>query len=312
VLNDLAAEESVSGSEKSWDKASLPVEKKEEGKDKHSPMLLRILAQHLTQEMAVGDVQPRDIYDFDLALYDCQPATIGGALGEFVFSGRLDNLFSSFCAIEGLARSVESNSGWAEKGDGRINMIALWDNEEIGSSSAFGAESSFLPSTLERLALHPLLTKTSTDTSSTYHSLLARSFLLSSDMGHAVHPSFPSKHEQNHKPMINKGPVLKTNAKMKYASTGETRVIVRRLAGIAEVELQEYEIRNDMVCGSTIGPLVSKTGLRTVDIGCPQLSMHSIREMAGTKDVTSLIRLFETYFERFEEVDGEGMGMLGE
>ena len=125
--------------------------------------------------------------------------------------------------------------------------------------------------------------------------MIAGSFansLDSTDMGHSIHPSFPEKHEENHRPLINSGPAIKTNAKQRYASTAQTTFLLRRIAQMAKVPLQEYEVRNDMACGSTsecsmivrvsgcaltrdaVGPLVSKIGLRTVDIGCPQLSMH--------------------------------------
>jgi aspartyl aminopeptidase len=132
---------------------------------------------------------------------------------------------------------------------------------------------------------------------------LAQSFLLSCDMGHALHPSFTEKHEDNHRPAMNRGPAIKTNAKQRYASTAQTTFALRRVAQLAGVPLQEYDVRNDMACGSTIGPLVSKIGLRTVDLGCAMLSMHSIRETSGSRDVGSLIQLFESFFDKFGAVD---------
>ncbi|POV99041.1 hypothetical protein PSTT_14052 [Puccinia striiformis] len=210
------------------------------------------------------------------------------------------NLFSSFAAIEALATSVEGDTNSkAFHESGLIRTIALWDNEEIGSVSHQGAESNFLEAVLTRVSSAFVTTPSPALTEQT----LAASFLLSCDMGHAIHPCYPEKHEQNHRPLINKGPAIKTNAKQRYASTAATTFLLRQVADIAKVPLQEYEVRNDMACGSTIGPLVSKIGLRTVDIGCPQLSMHSIREQAGCQDLEYLTTLFENFFEHFELVD---------
>lgn len=261
----------------------------------HHPILLHTVAKSLSESLG-EDIVPSQIHDFELSLFDTQLSTIGGALNEFIFSPRLDNLFSSFAAVTGLiAASTES------KTDSRISLIALFDNEEVGSVSAYGAESNFIEATIERVSVG--LMKEAGSATETYQRCLAKSFLLSCDMGHALHPGFLDKHEENHRPYINSGPAIKTNAKQRYASTGQTTFLLRRVAGLAGVPLQEYEVRNDMACGSTIGPLVSKIGLRTVDIGCSQLSMHSIRETAGTKDMAYLIELFKVFFTRFGEVD---------
>ncbi|ORY85302.1 peptidase M18 [Leucosporidium creatinivorum] len=263
----------------------------------HHPILMHTISQALTESLG-ETISPTQIHDFELSLFDVQPSTIGGALSEFIFSPRIDNLFSSYAAVSALAASVEKED-WGH--DGRVAMIALWDNEEVGSVSAYGAESNFIESVLERVAV-ALKTEEESATEA-YQRTLAKSFLLSTDMGHSLHPSFPEKHEEMHRPLVNSGPAIKTNAKQRYASTAQTTFALRRIAALASVPLQEYEVRNDMACGSTIGPLVSKIGLRTVDIGCPQLSMHSIRETAGTKDMAYLQQLFLTFFGRFGEVD---------
>ncbi|KAM0748089.1 peptidase M18, aminopeptidase I [Meredithblackwellia eburnea MCA 4105] len=263
----------------------------------HHPILLHTISKSLSSSLG-EEIQPSQIHDFELSLFDTQPSTIGGALNEFIFSPRLDNLFSSFAAVEGIIASVAAE-GWGE--DGRVSMIALFDNEEVGSVSAYGAESNFIQSVIERVAVG--FKKDGEEATEAIQRSIARSFLLSCDMGHSLHPSFMDKHEDNHRPLINSGPAIKTNAKQRYASTAQTTFALRRIAKIAGVPLQEYEVRNDMACGSTIGPLVSKIGLRTVDIGCPQLSMHSIRETAGTKDMEYLTNLFEMFFEKFGTVD---------
>ncbi|MBW0461947.1 hypothetical protein O181_001662 [Austropuccinia psidii MF-1] len=266
--------------------------------DKHHPLLLSILSRSLSSHHGT-QISENDIHDLELSLFDINPSTVGGGMGEFIFSPRLDNLFSSFAAIEALAQSVEGDNQNNLEQNPLIRTIALWDNEEIGSVSHQGAQSNFLEAILTRVSSafakepSPALTEQT----------LAASFLLSCDMGHAVHPCYPEKHQQSHRPIINQGPVIKTNANQRYASNAPTTFLLRRVATLANVPLQEFEVRNDMACGSTIGPLVSKIGLRTVDIGCPQLSMHSIREQAGCHDMVYLTKLFETFFEKFQEVD---------
>jgi aspartyl aminopeptidase len=250
----------------------------------HHPALLALLAEHLT-------VVPEEIHDFELSLYDTQPSTLGGLNNEFVFSPRLDNLFSSFAAVEALAESVSAD--YFPGLDGNINCIALFNHEEIGSVSSSGAESSLLPSLIHRLSPTP----------TTLAQSISKSFLISADMGHAVHPNYTDKHETNHKPVINGGVVIKTNAKQRYATDAISSFILKKLVERKGGKVQEFEVRNDMPCGSTVGPGLSKIGVRTVDVGCGMLSMHSIRETAGSQDVQHAIDLFHSFFEGFSQVD---------
>lgn len=274
----------VTGSESTKNKDALDISAN------HHPKLLELVAQELSA--GGSTIKAEDIHDFELSLCDHQPPTLGGVNEEFIFSPRLDNLFSSFCAVDGMTEWVE---GKKEIPDGAVNMFALYDNEEIGSLSTFGAESNFLPATMERIVgKQDLMNET-----------IARSYMLSVDQGHALHPApdHVAKHQAEHRPLMNGGPAIKTNAKMRYASTAASTFILRRIAQKAGVPLQEYEVRNDMACGGTIGSIVSKLGLRTVDIGCVQLSMHSIRETGGAEDVGMLIELFKGFFTDFAEVD---------
>ncbi|OCF72927.1 aspartyl aminopeptidase [Kwoniella mangroviensis CBS 8886] len=250
---------------------------------KHHPLLLAVLADELGCE--VGDIQ-----DFELSLYDTQPSTVGGLSNEFVFSPRCDNLMTSFCSIEGLCEAAGSSS------DNTIRCVILFDNEEVGSVSHHGAESNLLPSFVERIVSLPTYEKIG------YHNLLANSFLVSADMGHAVNPNYENKYETNHSPKINGGIVIKTNANQRYTSNAQTTFLLRRVAKKAGVPTQEFEIRNDSTCGSTVGPHLS-THVRTVDIGLAQLSMHSIRETAGSHDVRYYIDFFKTYFDVVREYD---------
>ena len=130
--------------------------------------------------------------------------------------------------------------------------------------------------------------------------------MISADMAHAVHPNYAEKHESNHQPQMHGGIVVKTNANQRYATTSFTSTILKAVAAKTSpsVTLQEFVVRNDSPCGSTIGPILSaKTGLRTIDVGAPMLSMHSIREMCGVDDIASSINLFNTFFQKFPEID---------
>jgi aspartyl aminopeptidase len=124
-------------------------------------------------------------------------------------------------------------------------------------------------------------------------------------MGHATHPSYVNKHEVNHRPAINGGIVIKTNAKQRYATDAIGTFLVKKLIEAKGGKVQEFEARNDMPCGSTVGPGLSKIGVRTVDVGCAMLSMHSIRETAGTHDVQHAVDLFTSLFEGFTELDAQ-------
>lgn len=252
--------------------------------ENHHPALLSLLAGELS-------IASEEIHDFELSLYDTQPATLGGINNEFIFSPRMDNLVSSFCAVEALADSV-SATGFPTM-EGNVNCIALFNHEEIGSVSNSGAESNLIPSLLNRLSPTP----------ASFAQSISRSFLISADMGHALHPSYTSKHEDKHKPIMNGGIVIKTNAKQRYASDAITSFIVKQLVERKGGKVQEFEVRNDMSCGSTVGPMLSKIGIRTVDVGNAMLSMHSIRETAGSHDVQSAIDLFSAFFEGFSQLD---------
>ncbi|KAF9226453.1 peptidase M18, aminopeptidase I [Gyrodon lividus] len=252
--------------------------------DNHHPALLSVLASELS-------VAPEEIHDFELHLYDTQPSVLGGINNEFIFSPRLDNMFSSFCAVEAIANHAERSSFGVLEGN--VNCIALFNHEEIGSVSTTGAESSLIPSLLLRLSPTPALHSQS----------VARSFLVSADMGHAVHPNYASKHEENHRPLINGGMVIKTNAKQKYASDAIGTFLFKKLVERKGGKVQEFEVRNDISCGSTVGPMLSKIGLRTVDVGNAMLSMHSIRETGGSQDVQHAIDAFSSLFEGFTELD---------
>lgn len=248
---------------------------------RHNKSLLELIASELKVEV-------KQIEDFELLLHDHQKSTLGGMNNEFIFSPRLDNLVSCYTATEGLIESTEGIAN--QKG---IRLISLFDHEEIGSKSAQGADSSFLPDILHRLT-EP----------SKFHQAMSKSFVLSSDMAHGVHPNYKSFYEDKNKPELNKGPVIKINANQRYSTNSAGIILMKRLGEDYKIPLQLFVVRNDSPCGSTIGPfLSSKLGVRTLDLGNPQLSMHSIRETGGTFDIIKLVQLFRSYCEQFHNLE---------
>ncbi|PYI13465.1 aspartyl aminopeptidase [Aspergillus japonicus CBS 114.51] len=268
--------------------------------ERHHPYLVELIA-------AEAGAKPADILDFEMILFDTQKSNLGGLLDEFIFSPRLDNLNSSFCATVGLIDSVADAS--ALDNESSIRLIALFDHEEIGSRTAQGADSNMLPAVIRRLSVLPSTAGGDADVSTAYEQTLSTSFLLSADMAHGVHPNYSPKYENDHRPQINKGPVIKINANARYATNSPGIVLLQEVArkaaedGGEGVPLQLFVVRNDSSCGSTIGPMMSaKLGARTLDLGNPQLSMHSIRETGGTYDVGHSIRLFTSFFKHYADL----------
>jgi aspartyl aminopeptidase len=226
-----------------------------------------------------------DIGAYDLSLYDTQRAAVGGSESEFLFSARLDNLASCHAlttALSGLESGARATRG-----------IVLYDHEEVGSQSASGASSLFLRSVLGRVAhAYP------DAGSNAFERASARSILISVDMAHAVHPGHPDKHDAQHSPQLGAGPVIKANASQSYATDAPGAALFERACREAGFSPQRFVSRNDMRCGSTIGPVsAARLAVRTVDVGNPMLSMHSCREVSGTQDVDKMIRALARFFE---------------
>lgn len=272
--------------------------------ERHHPYLVELIASE-------AGVKPADVLDFEMILFDTQKATFGGLLDEFIFSARLDNLNSSFCATAGLIDSVADKA--ALDNDSSIRLVALFDHEEIGSRSAQGADSDTLPAIIRRLSALPSSSfegsQDNADLSTAYERTLSTSFLLSADMAHSVHPNYAAKYEPDHRPELNKGPVIKINANARYATNSPGIALLHEVARKAThgdgvgVPLQLFVVRNDSSCGSTIGPMLSAAlGARTLDLGNPQLSMHSIRETGGTHDVALSISLYKSFFQHYAEL----------
>ena len=240
-------------------------------------------------------VLPNQIIDFDLCFADSQDAHIFGLYDEFISSPRIDNLFSVFTSVEAMISS-KSNPNKNQKD---INIIAMFDHEEVGSSSFVGADSEYLRSLMTRITIGLKI-----QNEETFQRMLRRSFLLSCDMAHGVHPNFSGIHQSSHKPVINKGVVLKRNCNLRYTTDSVSGAIVRVLSEKFDVPLEDFIVRNDSRCGSTIGPMMSgQLGCLAADIGGSQLGMHSISETAGVLDFCYYLRLMRGFFdENMEDV----------
>lgn len=242
--------------------------------------LRRMLADEL------GGVSGDDVLGWDLCLYDVQPPARSGPKGQLLHAARLDNLASCHAALESLVRA----SGARRQTRG----VVLYDHEEVGSRSSRGAASPLLRSVLDRL-----VRATSADEPDAFERAMARSFLVSADMAHAVHPNYADKHDPHHRPVLGGGPVVKAHASQAYATDAEGWALFEACCREAEVTPQHFVSRNDLGCGSTIGPIsAAELGVATVDVGNPMLSMHSCREMAAAADHGPMIRVLQRFFER--------------
>ena len=235
-----------------------------------------VLKAQIKQETGAAN-EPEAITAHDLYFYDTHPPSFTGLNREFISGGRLDNLLSCYVGLTGIMNSAPP----------RTNLLVLNDHEEIGSNTAAGAQGPFLTSILNRLCPEP----------EHFGRAMARSIMISMDNAHGVHPNHMEKYDPNHSPVINNGPAIKINAAHRYASDSDTISMFKQICQDANVPFQEFVMRSDMPCGSTIGPITAaKLGVKTIDIGVPTFAMHSIREIAGTKDVEHLFKAICAYF----------------
>ena len=224
------------------------------------------------------DTDAIEILDYELCFYDVQAPAYIGLHQDFIASARLDNLLSCYTALTAMTET--SNPG--------SKLLVCTDHEEVGSSSACGAQGTFLQSVLERMA----------GSHENYVRMIDKSMMVSADNAHAVHPNYVDKHDGNHGPEINMGPVIKNNANQRYATNSDTSSIFKQLCKKADVPVQAFVVRSDMGCGSTIGPITaSEIGVRTIDVGVPTFAMHSIRELAGRWDAYYLFRVLKEFYQ---------------
>lgn len=227
-------------------------------------------------------VKKEDIISHDLFLYNRMPGTVWGADREFVSSARLDDLQCAFASMEGLLRAQNHES---------IAVHCVMDNEEVGSGTKQGAASTFLKDTLLRINMG--LGRTYEE----YLMTLAGSFMVSADNAHALHPNYTDKTDPTNHPVLNKGIVIKFNANQKYCTDAVSAAIFKELCTKAGVPYQTFVNRSDIAGGSTLGNISNtQVPMNTVDIGLPQLAMHSPYETAGVKDTEYLVRAAEELF----------------
>lgn len=219
----------------------------------------------------------KQVLDYEISLYDTQPPAMIGLEQDFIASARLDNLLSCFMGLQALLEADHQVS----------SLLICTDHEEVGSASCCGAKGPMLQQFLERLL----------PDGETRVRVIERSMMISADNAHGIHPNFMDKHDENHGPLLNRGPVIKVNANQRYATTSETSAFFRLLCETADVPVQAFVARTDMGCGSTIGPVVaSEVGVKTIDVGSPTFAMHSIRELAGARDGWYLYKATAEFF----------------
>ncbi|SFG38496.1 M18 family aminopeptidase [Oribacterium sp. WCC10] len=254
-------------------------------KGEESDVFIKLIAEE-------AGVKPEDILDTDLFLYNRMKGTMLGLNREFVASGRLDDLQCAYASLQGFLKAEPKDS---------VAVHCVFDNEEVGSGTKQGAASTFLKDTLHRI--NSALGKTEDE----YLMSIASSFLVSADNAHAVHPNHKDKSDPTNRPYLNKGIVIKYSANQKYTTDAVSGAIMRAICKKAEVPYQTFTNRSDMLGGSTLGNISqSQVALNTVDIGLPQLAMHSPFETAGARDTAYLIEAARVLFSGSMEGTGDG------
>jgi len=271
----------------------IRIEKKEEikfNKQDHMPPVIGMgNEESLTEKPLLkliarsAGVDVEKISSYTLEVFDLQTGVIGGMNGEFIFVRAIDNLAACHAGLEAFLDCDQPAPF--------TSILALFDNEEVGSQTMQGAGSRFLDTIIERL------TASGENSRENYFRSIANSLIISNDGAHAVNPNYPEAHEPRHHPVLNGGPVIKINANQRYTSHSEALEHLRERATRAGVPLQEFVARTDVGTGSTIGPMTStRLGIRSVDVGSPMISMHSSREMGGVDDQLHMIKLLREHY----------------
>ncbi|KAL4870207.1 hypothetical protein BDV12DRAFT_166387 [Aspergillus spectabilis] len=248
----------------------------------------------ISKELGITDYS--SILEWELELYDSQPARLGGLEKDLIFAGRIDDKLCCYAAQEALIASSDDTS------PASIKMVGYFDDEEIGSLLRQGARSNFMSSVIERIT-QSFATSYGPDL---LGQTVANSFLISSDVIHAVNPNFLNVYLENHAPRLNVGVTVSADSNGHMTTDSVSYGFIKRVAELSDSKLQVFQIRNDSRSGGTIGPMTSaQIGLRAIDVGIPQLSMHSIRATTGSLDPGLGVKLFKGFFDHFEEVDKE-------
>lgn len=252
----------------------------EAGKTPDANALRTLLALALGEEYG-ATVDPEAITAYTAEPYDLQPGALAGLEEEFIVTRSYDNLASCHAALGALLGTEPQD---------HTQIIALFDNEEVGSQTMQGAGSCFLDNVIERLCADAARPREA------FFQTIARSFVASVDGAHAVHPNYQEAHEPHHHPLLGKGPVVKINANERYTNQLEAHDLLQTCAQRSNVTLQSFVARTDVGTGSTIGPMTAtRLGIRSIDLGNPMLAMHSIREMAGTADQVAMAKLLGAF-----------------
>ncbi|MBV6493418.1 MAG: putative M18 family aminopeptidase 2 [Turneriella sp.] len=253
-------------------------------KAKHLPALTALTGDVSLDAFLASEAQINAdaLLSYDLSLFDTTPATQGGLNSELLTSARLDNLASVYSAIYTLKKAESPNN---------ICVAALFDHEEIGSVSEAGAESVQLEKFLRGIQAHLKITDTD------FERILSRSLFLSADMAHGLHPNYADKHDTENRPRLGGGVTLKINQSRRYATSAAGSAFFHDLCRTNSIPSQVYTHRNDLPCGSTIGPAVSaRLGMTTIDVGVAMLAMHSIRETCAVADLEKYQRFMEAFY----------------
>lgn len=256
---------------------------------KHTLPLAKVITENMEKENYLLnlvakelEVNKEEILDFDLFLYEFEKGCLMGEDNEFISSSRLDDLSMVHASLEAITETEVSKA---------TNVMVAFDNEEVGSATKQGADSMFLDSILERIV------EKEDESREAYFRALAKSFIISSDLAHALHPNFTEKNDLTSKPIINKGPVIKVSARQSYTSDSFSSSIYEQICNEARVPVQRFVNRSDERGGSTIGPISSThISIPSVDIGSPVLAMHSVREFGGVLDHKYIIQSFKKFY----------------
>lgn len=232
----------------------------------------------LRQQIATeSGLKVRKVLGYELSFYDANEASFVGLRDDFIASARLDNLLSCYIGLQSLLHTSGDEPA----------LLVCNDHEEVGSMSAEGAQGPFLSSVLERWC------------GAGKSRAIARSMMISADNAHGIHPNYMDRHDENHGPLLNAGPVIKVNHNQRYATNSRSAAVYRHISDELGLPHQTFVVRSDMGCGSTIGPLTAgNLGVTTLDIGVPQFGMHSIRELIGTEDGYTLYRVLTEFMQR--------------
>ena len=237
--------------------------------------LLKLIAKEM-------NVAKDEILDFDLTLYEYTKGTLVGVNEEFISSGRLDDLAMAHAGMTALLDSTPCN---------KTKVLAIFDNEEVGSGTKQGAAAPTLRTILERIVFGQ------GGKPEDLYRAIHNSFMISADMAHAVHPNYAERHDPTNHPIINGGPVIKINANQKYVTDGDSAAVFKTICKMAGIPYQTFVNHSDMAGGSTLGNiLLTQMEMRGVDIGNPMWAMHSVRETAGVKDQEYVIKAFTTFY----------------